>query len=239
MKRNIIIIALTVSIFACLYTVLNMPASTKQCIDYECRTIKMPLYLKALDFIDRDLNYRRIAGDITAGSSDDNDRVIGIFNWVNKNIRKNPKELPVVDDHPLNIIIRGYGTEDQFQDVFTILCVYSGLPAFFTNVYNNARSVRYPLSFVKVDGKWSAFDPYYGICIKMKNGHVASLEDLMNDRSLIDQNVSETIMYKDIPYRELYYNLKPVSGEANIRPVKQMPIGRMIFEIKRAIKRWL
>lgn len=73
--------------------------------------------------------------EITNGCTNDKDKAMAIFNWIASNIKKQPDELPVMDDHPLNIIIRGYGTRDQFEDIFTILCTYVNLPAFRQRVY--------------------------------------------------------------------------------------------------------
>ena len=54
-----------------------------------------------------------------------------IFIWTCENIRKQPDGLPVIDDHVWHIIIRGYGEPDQSSDVFTTLCNYAGIRAFY------------------------------------------------------------------------------------------------------------
>src|SRR3989338_7498699 len=101
----------------CFALILNIRVITKQGVNYEVQLIKIPLYLKILDFFDRHYNYIEIVKRITAGSKTEKEKVIKIFQWIDLNIKRNSQELPVVDDHPLNIIIRGYGVNDQLEDI--------------------------------------------------------------------------------------------------------------------------
>ena len=107
------------------------PATTRQGIDFRQRTILQPLYLKAMDFISRDGHYRLLAREIVQGAATDEARALQIYAWTRDHIRPVPPGLPVVDDHIWHIIIRGYGTDDQVNDVFTTLCAYAGLSAFW------------------------------------------------------------------------------------------------------------
>ena len=58
-------------------------------------------------------------------------RVLAVFDWTARRIQPTPEGWPVVDDHILNIIIRGYGMTDQRADVFATLTTYAGVPAFW------------------------------------------------------------------------------------------------------------
>ena len=122
---------------------LNISVVTKQAINGKVSAIKLPLYLKILDFVDRHYNYKNLAANILAGTRDENDKAVKIFNWVVSHVQKKPGELPVIDDHPLNILIRGYGMQDQFEDIFTILCTYAGLDAIFKSFKNSSGDVYY------------------------------------------------------------------------------------------------
>jgi hypothetical protein len=144
----------------------------------------MPLYLKLIDFIDRHYNYKNLVVNILGDTKNDNAKAIKILDWVNVNLRKNPKELPVIDDHPLNILIRGYGVEDQFEDIFTILCTYAGMKAFYKRFKNNSGE-RYFISFVKINGRWCPLSAY-GRAFADKNGLIASVEDIVCNRVLLE-----------------------------------------------------
>jgi len=143
--------------------------------------------------------------------------------------------MPVVDDHILNIIIRGYGEIDQSQDVFTNLCSYAGISSFCMKVYDENHAVWYPLSFVKITGKWRVFDSYNGLYFRMQNGQIASVEDMIADRSIIENSDIAGRSYRGVLYKEFYYNLKPVSEIKTLRPEKQMVLKRIIFEVKKTL----
>ena len=111
-----------------------MPVTTKQGVNFEVSAHRLPLYLKAFEFLDRNAQYRQLANEITLGAAKDQARVLAVFNWTARRIQPAPEGWPVVDDHILNIIIRGYGTSDQRADVFATLATYAGVPAFWQKV---------------------------------------------------------------------------------------------------------
>ncbi len=235
-KRKVIyIISLAIMISAAA-GVLNMKVSIQQGIDGNLRRIEMPLYAKWIGFLARHYEYARLAREITASCRTDEEKALAILKWTNKNIRQEiPKGFSVVDDHILNIIIRGYGSEDQSQDVFTTLCSYSRLTAFWMRIESNDRNVRYPISFVKLDGKWRVFDSYRGIYLKNREGAIASIEDMIQDRSIIENAKVDNISYNGIPYKEFLYNIKPIGPRGTLRPDKQKPMRRILFAIKKMI----
>lgn len=162
-------------------SILNIKVSTKQGIDYNVHAIEMPLYLKIMDFVDRHYNYKNIVANILGSTKNDNAKVVSIFNWVISNMHKTFGELPVIDDHPLNILIRGYGTQDQFEDIFTLLCNYAGQEAFF-KLFKNSSGGVYFISFVKIDGKWCPLSAFGGV-YAIKNGVIASVDDILADQN--------------------------------------------------------
>lgn len=226
-KAYLIALLIAITVISVIF-VLNMNVATKQGVNYQVHEIKLPLYLKMLDFVDRHYNYKNIVTNILGGTKDDNDKTIKIFNWVRSNVRKNPQELPVIDDHPLNILIRGYGVRDQFEDIFTLLCTYAGSEAFFKRFKNNSGEV-YFMSFVKIKRKWcplSAFANAYST----KSGVIASVNDILLDRKLL------LPFETNLPNFETDSFLKEISdmdfNEWSIRVKGQSPIGRILSIIK-------
>lgn len=183
MKKTYVI-ALAVAIMSIfIIFILNVSVSTKQGVNYSVHEIKLPLYLKILDFVDRHCNYKNLVSNIIGDTKDENAKIVKIFNWINSNMRKNPKDLPVIDDHPLNILIRGYGVADQFEDIFTILCTYAGSQAFF-KMFKNYSGEVYFISFVEINRKWCPLSAFAGV-YPNKNGAIASLDDILLDRKLL------------------------------------------------------
>lgn len=156
---------------------LGAPASTRRGVGHVVTTREVPLYLKSLDFVDRDLNYRALARSITAGSATDEARTVAVFLWTRDNIRDVPDWVPLVDDHVWHIIVRGQGTNDQTADVFTTLVVYAGVPAYW--VFN--RSGRGPrvVSLAKIDGAWRVFDVHGGRIFRGPAGALMTVDEVM------------------------------------------------------------
>jgi len=231
-NKKYIFVYLILSVF--IFAVLNVNVSIKQGIDGKYRAINMPLYVKGIEFLARHYEYTRITKEIVSGLKSDEEKTLAIFKWTHENIKQGiPKGLSVVDDHVLNIVIRGYGTNDQSHDVFTTLCAYANIPAFWEEVYDNAHKIWYPISYVKINGRWCVFDPYLGKYFKNQNGEIASVDDVLRDKSLVAAQVADKIVYEGIPYEEFYHNIKPFDKNRTLRPYKQMPGRRIWFELKR------
>ena len=233
MKRKYLKSLLIVIVLVLIISVLNMKVTTRQGVNYQVREIKLPLYLKIMDFVDRDCNYRNIVRNILGDTKYENEKTVRIFNWITANVRKNPEELPIIDDHPLNILIRGYGVQDQFEDIFTILCTYADMEAFF-KVFKNNSGENYNISFVKINGRWcplSAFGGAYAI----KGRAIASVDDILSDKKLLAPFLS------NLPKFETDSFLKEIkSMDYTVRSVRtkgQSPIGRMLFRIRSILNR--
>lgn len=220
--------------------IFNINLSTNQCIQadgYTCRVIRIPLYLKTLDFLDRHFNYKRLASSITEGVETDQEKAIKIFNWSHANIRRVPAGFPIVDDHIWNIAIRGYGTSDQVCDVFSTLCAYSGMPAFWAWIGLPGTKSRIPVSLVKINGQWRIFDPYLGFYLSNKKGEIASVQEIILDRSLIEQIPAETKVFGEVSYRSFFQYLDRSIEKQSDRTLLQSPVYRAGYLIKKLISR--
>lgn len=217
-------------------TFSNIEVSIRQGVNGVVREVKMPLYVKWIEFLSRHYEYERLVKEIVAGEGTEEGKALAILDWTRSHIKDIPQGMPRVDDHILNIIIRGYGSPEQFQDVYTTLCSYSKIPAFWSRIYTKDRKAKYTLSFVRINGKWRVFDAYYGKYFRTNNGEIASVDDIIQDRSLVGGDGIDSIKINGMPYREFYYGLTPVDKLRTLRPEKQMPLKRFIFEIKSFLK---
>lgn len=211
--------------------ILNISVSTQQCIDYKCYIIRLPLYLKVIDFFDRHYNYKQLVKKIVKDAKIDEERVMKILEWTYKNIKRVPEGFPVIDDHIWYTIVRGYAVNDQFSDIFSTLCNYAGMEAFFTKIYGEDRRVLTALSFVKINDRWSIFDPYNGIYFKGRDNRLCEIEAMgSNNCRPVDIerkprfDIDYTIYFSDIQTQE-----KGRLSRANI----QSPLNRLIYELRR------
>jgi hypothetical protein len=213
-------------------SILNVRVITRQGVNYQVREIRVPLYLKLLDFIDRHYNYKNLVVNIAGDAKDSSSKVVKILGWVHANVRKNPQELPVIDDHPLNIIIRGYAVADQFEDIFSILCTYAGQPAFF-KMFKNRLGRFYYISFVQIKGRWCPSSAFAGVYSE-KSGAIASVEEIFLDKRLLEPFA---LKLPDFEVDSFLTEIKKMDFNASGGRVKgQSPGGRILYLIRNKIE---
>lgn len=224
----------TICLIAALLIILNLPVTSKQGVNYVVRTIRMPLYIKIIEFIDRDHHYKKLIAEISQGQASEEEKITAIFKWVCQNIRKDiPQGWPIIDDHVWSIILRGYGVSDQLSDVFTTLCNYARVDAFYGVVYQKNGKKMTIFSFVKIGGRWRVFDPYRGCYFKNKKGEIADIQEL---RSGSGWSMESLNGIPDINYSAYFDNLPTIKDIELSRASIQSPLNRLIFELKKKLK---
>lgn len=227
--KKLIKISLVITILcAGTFILLNTTVTTKQGRDFQVHIIKIPFYLKAIDFLDRHYNYENLVTKIISRSDIPEERVMKLFNWTYGNIKSTPAGYPIIDDHVWHIIVRGYGTADQYCDVFSTLCNYAKIDSFFDFIYTIDKKKVMPLAFVKLYGRWGIFDPHNGVYFKNKSGQFASIEDIQRGNAIVYHiaKASEDIDYmKFIPGLTYFKNIG--FKRANI----QSPLRRLMYEL--------
>lgn len=209
--------------------IANIPVTTRQGINYVVKSHSLPLYLKAIDFIDRDLHYRRQAAEATAGAATDEAKATAVFEWTRTHIRDTPPGMPVVDDHIWHIIVRGYGQADQQADVFTTLLSYAGVPAYFIFIGPRVDE-EMALSLVRIDGRWRVADVANGVMFRNRDGQWATAEDLAASPGAFTVQGPKT--YGGFPYAHFFQDFHAPLPPDLTRPDMQVPGARTWFRIK-------
>jgi transglutaminase-like putative cysteine protease len=213
---------------AALVGVANVPTTTSQGVNYVVSTRTVPAYVKALDFVDRDANYKGLARQIASRAPSDEARLRAVFDWTRANIRDTPHGFPVVDDHVWHIIIRGYGQDDQKADVFTTLLTYAGVPAYW--IFIGPRP-ELTLSLVEVDGKWRAIDVANSVIFTASDGRLATVEQIAGDRQLVAEQ--GPAQYHGLNYIRYFDRFQTPAPPAITRAGMQMVWPRVWFNVKR------
>ncbi len=212
-----------------LWQIATLPSTTRQGVNSRLSISTLPLYVKVIDFLHRHAHYQLLAEAITRGCRSDEERALAIFAWTRRNIRETPKGWPVIDDHVLDIIIRGYGANDQMADVFTTLASYAGLPAFW-------RQRDVALAFVQTEGRWRMFDVQYGLIFTDADGQLAEVNALLEDPALIKQ-AAGSLTVNGRSYEQCVARMGPFRVPAVLRGRLHMPLPRLLFEAKRLLHR--
>lgn len=210
--------------------VWNYPLKYRVGINGEVFERKIPLYAKVNGYLYRDWAYKNIVDDIIGKKKDPVEKVLAILRWVNRHVMHGiPSGLDVVDDHPLNIIIRQYGANDQVEDVFTILCSYAGMEAGMHQCYNSNRTRRTVLSLVRVDDRWLIFDAAKNKYFLNKEGKIGSIDDYFRGNLILSNE-------EGMQYKEFLYDLKNVDPSSSTRAKEQMPAKRLMILLERAFR---
>jgi hypothetical protein len=234
-RRRIIGLVLAATMVA-VGTVASLPVTTKQGVDFEITAHRLPLYRKAFQFLDRDAQYRELATGITQGALSRRERVLAVFKWTARRIQPAPAGWPVVDDHILNVIIRGYGSTDQRADVFATLVTYAGVPAFWQKVTAPGTKDGVILTFVRVDGRWVVIDVANGFVFTNASGELASVEDLAANRAILSE-AAASLTIGSTPYSRILTQLRMPPIPRPLRAELQMPWPRLRDEARRAVGR--
>ncbi|NQT00245.1 MAG: transglutaminase domain-containing protein [Candidatus Omnitrophica bacterium] len=234
MKKWFVLPIIALLAFVTLAAALNIKVSTQRGVSYKWTTIKIPLYLKILDFFDRHYNYRELVNRIVSGAQTDEERLLKILKWSHDNMNKAPEGLPVIDDHVWHIIVRGYGVRDQFSDVFTTLCNYAHLDAFYANVslQDSERSV--PFSFIKVGQKWTVVDPYFSAYFTDADSNLVNIREFGAADTWTLESLNENVNFDYKPY---YYTLSLVRPSELHRANVQSPVNRLRFELQKCLNK--
>ena len=235
MKKRYLIPTIVFLLFLCLIALLNINVSTRQGTHYKVSRMTMPLYLKVLNFYDRHYNYKWLAKQITGHLDTREDKILRLFHWTYETIKPQPEGLPIMDSHPWDVYVRGYGCVDNIHDLFSTLCNYIGTDAFFTVLYSKDGGHSIMLSFVRIKRGWVAFDPHRGVYFRNHTGGLATIEEMHEQDwhivTLAQINISKA-------YCEQYFdeNLPPMiekMGSGFTRANTQLPINRLKFQLQR------
>src|SRR3990167_9508724 len=210
---------------------LRTPATPRQGVNYAVTAHPIPLYVKILDFLHRDAHYRLLAREMTTDCRTDQARVLAVFDWTRRHIRPTPQDWPIMDDHILDIIIRGHGLSDQMADVFCTLATYAGVRAFWTLIRDVPESPGIVLSFANVNGRWRVFDVARGVVFIDPQGRLVAVETFLATPMLAD--VAHQVPV-DISYTGYFERLQPLRVPKILRAEQQMPWPRLCVEMRRA-----
>ena len=233
-RRTVRRAAIAGVLLALVVTVASWPTSRLVGINFVVTTETLPLWIKAVDFIDRDLNVARTAQAVMNQESDDAAKAAAALAWTRANIRPQPPSLPVVDDHIWHVIIRGYGLDDQRADVFTTLLVYAGVPAYWMLIGGSGQELA--LSYVRIRDAWRVYEVTNGVVFRHGNGELATPDDLAGDRELIRAAAHAAGLHAE-SYLEHFSGYRPPQAPDMLRAEMQMPGRRAWQEVRRLMGR--
>ncbi len=210
----------------------RMPLTTRQGVNFQVSNHAIPAYAKVVGFLHRHYEYQALAGEITRNCKSAPECAPAVFSWTRSHVQPTPKGWPVVDDHILNIIIRGHGLEDQMADVFTTLCTYAGMPAFWVPVKRPGVNATVVLSFVRIDGRWTVVDVARGLMFRRPDRQLASVKELQADESIIAA-AAGTLQLNGSSYSGFLTPLVMPTIPKTLRAQLQMPGPRLFYEFSR------
>ena len=225
-NRQPLLILLLAGVMMLGMVVWSWPATRWQGVNYHVQQQHMPLGLKLVAFLHRDAEYRHLVSTLVPSRADRDATILQLFEWTRAHIRPVPEGFPIVDDHVWDIIVRGYGTQDQAADVFATLCAYAGIPAQLQFLRISGRAAAFGVALVQCSHGWGVFEPQHHIIIRSADGSVASLAQVHADPTLIARCVPNQ-MFAGYPLAR-YFETLPSGLDAGFsKPDQQMPWRRL------------
>ena len=234
-KKSLVWIILFIIIYIGMTIILNIKVTTRQGVNFQVSAIKIPLYLKIIDFLDRHYNYVCLVSKIVTKNDTPEVKVKKILSWTHINIYDQPQSLPIIDDHFWHIIVRGYGISDQHADVFTTLCTYAGEDAFFVFWENIKTRERVPFALVKINSRWRVFDPYQGAYFVNASGEFADLNNIMHGPWQVEY--LDKVPQVAYDYTACFASVANTFRVTGHRAQIQSPLKRLLFEVKKWVKK--
>ena len=188
--------------------IANWPVTTRFGVNYVWSSQRIPLYEKVINFVSRDLQTRRLANEITAGGADDDEKLLKMFSWVTQHVKGTPEGFPVIDDHILHVIIRGYGGADQRTEVFAVLAGYAGFRTSVARLEPPGRTNIFMfVALVRSGTKTYVFDVVHELAFKNAQGRLADINELLSHPELVTA-AAPGLVVRDIPYDQYLLGLR-------------------------------
>jgi hypothetical protein len=186
--------------------VARWPVTTAEGVDFHVTIKRLTLFEKAVAFVDRDLEMRRLTREIAGADGTREQRLLRMYDWVTANIHPVPPGLPVVDNHVLYIFVRRYGAMDQRAEALAALASYDGMPASTLPLGKYPKRLFVQLTVVKLADRLVVFDVNNRIVFRTSSGELATVSDLQADPSII-RRLGEGVIVDGAPYFEHFQRL--------------------------------
>jgi len=213
--------------------IANWPVTTRVGVNYAWSSQRLPLYEKLVNFLSRDLQLRRLAREVTVGVVNHQDKLLRMFTWVTTHIRPAPPDVPLVDDHVLHVIIRGYGADDQIAEVFAVLAGYAGFRARVARLEPPGhRNVFLMVALVEDGAHTYVFDPRNHVVFRDEHGRFVDVNQLIRNPELIAVSASGRIV-RGVPYEQYFLGVQDAKVFSRVEAQKFWP--RLKQELKQAL----
>ncbi len=206
-------------------------------VNYVVAQKEITLQEKVLQFLVRHFAIKRLVGDITEAKVTDREKAVALQTWVVQKVLpwEKVQALPVIDDHPYSIIVRGYGTGEQRADLLAILCGYAGIPAALYRLRHADSGRSIVLAVVRLGDDFYLFDPARDNLFYAEEGRLATLADLRRNSVFVARARNQPAIH-GIPYRDYFSGLHPVRQfQRYQRADLQRPFSRLFYEMSRLL----
>ncbi len=217
---------------AMVMTVACWPTTRFVGVNFVVTQQSLPLWVKAMEFVDRDRNMAQTAHAVLGEIDGDEVKTTAALTWTRANVRNAPPGLPIVDDHIWHVLIRGYGQSDQQADVFTTLLAYAGVPAYWSLIGNPPEEI--PISYVRIRDRWRVYDVHRGLVFHNASGDLATPEEIAANHELIRAAAATVVDDTEGYLRRFNGYQAPVAPDV-LRADLQMPGRRLWYEIRRPL----
>lgn len=206
----------------------HLPVTSREGVDDTVKDHRIALWEKVARFLVRHAEFQRMVEEAASGEADPQRRVLRLMDWTRRQVRLQPSDLPLIDDHISHIVLRHYGNEGQMAEVCTALTTYTGNDGRWAWSNDPHKGARLALCFIKADEGWWVFDILHGAWFERPDGKIATVEDFRDkERLRIRGQAPES--YGGVPYRDFFIEVEKVWQRGFSRAPGQIPWHRLLM----------
>jgi len=211
------------------------PVRTRYGVNFQWSSKRIPLYEKTINFFSRDLQARRLVREVTDGALNDQEKALKVFSWVVRNVRPAPEGFPIVDDHVMHIIIRGYGAADQRTEAFALLASYAGFPATAVELKEPDRAESLIIALAQVGDITAVFDINNEVTFQNELRDLVDIRELTREPERFARAADPRIVH-GLGYERYFLTIRNLQPSFS-RMEAQKPWPRLAMELSRLLGR--
>ncbi len=132
----------------------------------------------------RELVYKVIADKVTENATNDNEKILRLFNYLHQHMHTPMRSRPS-DVNQLHHLVRNVAWCDSQAGTLVALAKKINLKGGWVSLHGYFEKSHHTTSVIYIDGKYRMLDPIFGYVFMTKDNDIATLEDIQTYRTLL------------------------------------------------------
>jgi len=136
------------------------------------------------EYANRELVYKVIADKVTKNASNDNEKVLKLFNYLHNHLYTPMRSRPA-DVNQLHHLVRNVAWCDSQAGTLVVLAKKVNIKGGWVGLCGYEEASHHSTSVLHIEGKFRMLDPFYGYVFITKDNDIATLEDIRTSQTML------------------------------------------------------